>query len=141
MLITVDEKQALDQPAKVAKMMQAVLEVEGEIDRDKEHFWVIGLTTRNSVKYVELVALGILDGCLVHPREVYRFAVMQGVKGIILCHNHPSGHLEASPSDLATTEQLYNAGSILGIEVIDHVIITNSGHVSLRELNCIGGTK
>ena len=107
----------------VAKIFRAILEMECDIDRDKEHFWVIGLSQANKIKYIELVSLGILNASLVHPREVFRFAIMKAVAGIILVHNHPSGETNPSEQDIRITKQLSEAGKILGIKLYDHVIL------------------
>ncbi len=118
------DKQACS-PQAAASIGWAILDAEAANDRDKEHFWVIGLNTKNRVKYVDLVTLGTLDASLVHPREVFRFAVMQGVSSILLMHNHPSGDPTPSKEDISVTTRLSEAGKVLGIEVLDHVIIGN----------------
>ncbi len=81
----------------VAEILYAVLKSEDEIDREKEHFWAID--AKNTIKYIELVSLGTLNACLVHPREVFRLAVIKAVAGIIIIHNHPSGNLSPSQED------------------------------------------
>ena len=111
----------------VAEVMSAILRNEEEIDRDKEHFWVIGLSTKNSIKFIDLVGLGTLTSALIHPRETYRRAINRGVASIICVHNHPSGDLEPSREDIKVSEQLKNAGDIVGIHVLDHVIINVDG--------------
>ena len=129
----IKEKQKVDNPEKIAKIMYEILRNEDIVDQDKEHFWVIGLNTKLNIKYIELVTLGILNSSIVHPREVFRLAVMKGVDSIILCHNHPSGDLTPSHCDLDITTRLEDAGKILGIEVVDHIIINNKGdYVSLN---------
>ena len=110
-------------PENIASIMYAILSREEEIDQDKEHFWVIGLNTANHIKYIELVTLGILDSTLIHPREIFRLAIMQGVKSIILAHNHPGDNLKPSTADEITTQNLVSAGEILNIQVLDHLII------------------
>lgn len=75
MEIQVREKIQITNPEKVFRIMQNILKSENEIDRDKEHFWVIGLNAKNVIKYIELVSLGILDASLVHPREIFRLAI------------------------------------------------------------------
>jgi DNA repair protein RadC len=111
----------------VAPVFRAILETECEVDQGKEHFWVLGLNTKNQIQYLELVTLGLLDQTVVHPREVFRFAVMKGVKSIILVHNHPSGDPQPSSQDRAITERLAEAGKVLGIQVLDHVIVGEHG--------------
>lgn len=107
----------------VAFRMWYFLRKESEIDRDKEHFWVLGLNSRNMTNYIELVSLGTLDYCHAEPREVFRLAIMRACKKIIVCHNHPSGGTDPSPEDIITTKRLKKAGNIIGIKLIDHIII------------------
>ncbi len=117
----------IDDCRKVADLLRDWLATRNEVDRDKEHFWAIGLDTKLGLKYVELVTLGTLDASLVHPREVFRYAIMKGVASIILGHNHPSGDTEPSYQDRDVTKRLATAGKLLGIQVIDHLIIGLSG--------------
>jgi len=128
-----EEKRKVESPGDMAKIMQAVLKSEHENDQMKEHFWAIGLNTRNVIEYVELVSLGILNASLVHPREVFRLAVMKRIDTLIIVHNHPSGNCEASEADLLITEKLRKAGKILSIEVIDHIIISEKSFMSFKE--------
>ena len=116
-------KEAVNTPESITDIMQAILEREDEIDKDKEHFWSIGLDTRNKIKYIELVSLGTLNASLIHPRETFRLAVMKGVASIVVCHNHPSGELMPSKDDLGITQRLIKAGEILSINLLDHLII------------------
>lgn len=117
----------IDGVEKVAHVLQAWLHRRCKTDRDKEHFWTIGLDTKMVVKYVEVVTIGTLDASLVHPREVFRFAIMQGVSSLIIGHNHPSGNIQPSIQDRAVTRSLANAGKVLGIPLHDHLIIGLSG--------------
>lgn len=136
MTIKIREKGAVLKPEDVAAILRKVLAAEQPIDRDKEHFWIFGLDRRNGLKYLELVCLGTLDAALVHPREVYRLAVMKGVASVILAHNHPSGCCDPSHDDETITKRLVEAGKILGIEALDHVIIgtaKNKGYWSFQE--------
>ena len=127
MEIKVKNKERITDPSQVAKVFLSILNSESEIDREKEHFWVMGLDSTKRIKYIELVSLGILNESLVHPREVFRFAILKGVDCIIICHNHPSGEVEPSSQDIKITEKLREAGNIIGIEVIDHLIIEGNG--------------
>ena len=117
----------LDGVEKVASALQIWLRQRCKIDRDKEHFWSIGLDIKMVVKYVEVVTIGTLDASLVHPREVFRFAIMQGVASIIIGHNHPSGDIQPSIQDRAVTRSLANAGKLLGVPLHDHLIIGMNG--------------
>ena len=133
MEIKIADKINITNPEKVAKILQKILKAEGRIDQDKEHFWVVGLNPRNVIKYLELVSLGTLDTNLVHPREVFRLAIVKAVAQIIIAHNHPSGNSQPSPEDVAITKQLVKAGKILGIEVIDHIIIAGKEFASFKD--------
>jgi len=116
-------KQTVTNPQTVQGVLSKVLNSENEVDRMKEHFWVIGLSTRNAIQYIDLVSLGTLNASLVHPREVFRFSIIKAVSSIILSHNHPSGNAEPSEEDLKITRRLVEAGKIIGIEVLDHIVI------------------
>jgi DNA repair protein RadC len=110
----------------VIAIFRNILKLENEIDRDKEHFWVIGLNAKNSILYVELVSLGTLTNSLIHPRETFRMAIVKAAARIIAVHNHPSGIPEASHEDKLITKRLRQAGEVLGISLIDHIIIANN---------------
>ena len=120
-------------PSDVAAIFRAILAAEHEVDQNKEHFWVLGADTKNHIKYLELVSLGVLDATLVHPREVFRLAVMQGVACIVIVHNHPSGDCEPSGEDYSVTTRLREGGEVLGIEVLDHIIVGQDCHYSFRD--------
>ena len=107
----------------VAKICSAILKAECITDQNKEHFWSIGLNSANRIKYVELVTLGLLNQTIVHARELFRMAIMESVASIIVCHNHPSGEVKASIEDKKKTTELIQAGKIIGIQLLDHVII------------------
>jgi DNA repair protein RadC len=128
-----DQNAIYSNSGKVAHLFQKILSNENEIDQDKEHVWVMGLNTRNCVKYVELVSLGTLEASLVQPRETYRMAILKGVKSIIFAHNHPSGETQPSEEDKAITQKLFHAGNILGINLLDHVIVTKERHFSFAD--------
>ena len=100
-----------------------------------EEFGVLVLDTRNCLKRLEVVSKGILNGSLVHPREVYREAAIQQAAAIIAFHNHPSGDPTPSQEDRALTERLRKAGKILGIDLLDHVIVAPSRYWSFKEHN------
>ncbi|HEX3036004.1 MAG TPA: JAB domain-containing protein [Thermodesulfobacteriota bacterium] len=132
MLIKNDCKDKMNNAEKVFNLFRAILGGENEVDRDKEHFWILGVNTKLRIKYIELVSLGILDKVVVHPREVFRMAVMQGVSSIILVHNHPGGDPEPSEDDKRLTKALNDSGKIIDINILDHVIIGDS-FFSFRE--------
>ncbi len=103
----------------------------------REHFLVLLLNARHEAIARETVSIGSLNASVVHPREVFKPAVMQSAASIVLVHNHPSGDPEPSEEDLAITKRLVQAGELLGIAVLDHVIVGSRGVVSLRSRNML----
>ena len=99
----------------------------------KEHFVVLYLNARNQLIYKETISIGTLNTSLVHPREIFEPALRNLASQIIIAHNHPSGDLSPSEEDIKVTKRLFGAGELLGIEVLDHLIITNNSHVSLKD--------
>jgi DNA repair protein RadC len=99
-----------------------------------ECFVVLLLNTRRRVKGHQLLTIGTLDTILVHPREVFRAAIIAASAAVVLMHNHPSGEPQPSEADIKVTRDLIRAGQLLKIEVLDHVIVGNPNHCSLREL-------
>jgi DNA repair protein RadC len=101
---------------------------------DREHFRVVLLNTKNQVLAVETISVGGLSSSLVHPREVFKRAIQRSAAALILVHNHPSGDPTPSSEDLEVTKRLQEAGKILGIEVLDHIIIGDHQFISLKEM-------
>jgi DNA repair protein RadC len=102
-------------------------------EKPQEHFICISLSGAGEVIRSRVVTIGILNHSLVHPREVFAGAITDRAASVICVHNHPSGSLDASPQDIAITRQLQEAGTLLGIQLLDHVIITRTGFSSLKE--------
>ncbi len=100
---------------------------------EKEHFDVVLLNTKNRILLVENVFVGSLDTSVVHPREIFKLAIKNSAASVIVAHNHPSGEPEPSEEDLRVTERLIEAGELLGIELLDHLVVGEEGFVSLRE--------
>ncbi len=96
-------------------------------DFQKEHFISLYLNIKNKIIYKEVVSIGSLNANIVHPREVFRPACIRGAAHIVVAHNHPSGDPEPSREDIEITKKLVEAGKILGIEVLDHVVIGITG--------------
>jgi len=99
----------------------------------EEHFIAFHLDARHHVIGYHEVSHGTLSSSLVHPREVFKAALLGNSYAIIVAHNHPAGTLKASPEDIETTKTLIAAGKLLGVSVIDHVIVTSLGIYSMRE--------
>ena len=97
----------------------------------KEHFVVLYLNARNQLIHKETISIGTLNANLVHPREVFKPAIEHLAASIIVAHNHPSGGTEPSTADLELTKRLREAGKLLGIELADHLILTNDDYKSI----------
>ena len=103
------------------------------ISETREHFVVILLNSAGELIEKSIVSIGSLNQSIVHPREVFRNAIVKNAAGIIVAHNHPSGNPEESQEDIRITKRLKECGVLIGIELLDHVIISERGHTSLRE--------
>lgn len=101
-------------------------------DNKKEHLAVFYLDTRNQEIKREIISIGTLNSSLVHPREVFEPAILCSAAQIIIAHNHPSGDCEPSSEDFAVTKRLIEVGKILGIEVLDHVIVSKNEYRSIK---------
>ena len=109
-------------------------------DNKKEHFVIFYLDSRNQEIKREIISVGSLNANLVHPREVFEPAVRNLAAQIILAHNHPSGDPEPSEDDITITKRLVEAGKIMGIEVVDHIIVVKSGFFSFKEKGLLSQT-
>jgi len=114
-------------PDDVANLVQGRLR-----GKKKEYFLALLLDTRNQLIRVAEISIGSLDSSIVHPREVFKEAISASAASVIFAHNHPSGDTEASEDDINLTKRLAEAGEIVGIEVLDHVIIGDGKHLSLK---------
>ncbi len=99
----------------------------------KEHFLVFYIDTQNCLIERQIISIGTLNASLVHPREVFEPALTLHSASVIIAHNHPSGNCEQSQDDIEITERLTEAGKILGIEILDHIIVTKEKFLSLRK--------
>lgn len=124
----------LGRPVDVAELLRRHIG-----DPDREHLVVVGVDVQLRPLFVLTAAIGTLDACPMHPREVFKAAVLHNCHGLFLGHNHPSGDPEPSREDWRVTERLVAAGKILGIEVLDYVIIAGDRHCSLRERGWVTG--
>ncbi|MFC1900223.1 DNA repair protein RadC [Chloroflexota bacterium] len=101
-------------------------------DKKKEHFQVLLLDTRSQLIKIAEVSVGSLDTSIVHPREVFKEAISASAASVLFVHNHPSGDPSPSEDDIKLTERLCQAGEVMGIEVLDHIIIADNKYVSLK---------
>lgn len=97
----------------------------------KEHLRGLYLNAHYKVIHDEVISIGTVDANIIHPREVYKPALEYSAAAVILVHNHPSGDPSPSPADITVTDQIVRAGGVLGIDLIDHVIVTRSGFMSV----------
>ena len=116
----------LTDPKKVYRLIKSKLK-----DYHKEHFYIIALNSRNHS--ITEVSVGSLNASIVHPREVFSEAIKNKAASVIFVHNHPSGDPEPSEGDLVITKRLVEAGKILDIEVVDHIIVTSNNFLSFKE--------
>lgn len=109
-------------------------------DRKQEHFLCATLNGANEVMQVRVISIGLVDRSAVHPREVFADAVSDRASGVIVAHNHPAGGLEPSTHDTEVTRQLAEAGAIVGIHLLDHIIFNAQGYFSFLEAGRLPGT-
>ncbi len=128
-----DQKIKIGLPEDIYAIMQKILLRENRLGRAKEHFWVIGLTFKHQIAYIELVSLGSISAAIVTPLEVFSLAVSKKSPKVVLVHNHPSGSLNPSATDKALTEKIVAGGKILEVEVLDHLIISEMGYYSFAQ--------
>jgi DNA repair protein RadC len=105
--------------------------------KKQEHFICITLNGANEVIHTRTITMGLLNHSLVHPREVFADAITDRAASIICVHNHPSGTLDPSSQDISITRQLADAGTLVGIRLLDHLIVTDSGWLSMKERGLI----
>jgi DNA repair protein RadC len=121
--------ESIRSPENAAKLAEAYI-----ADEDREVFLVLCLNTKNEVVGLHRCHVGALNASIVHPREVMKAAILNNAASIIVSHQHPSGNPEPSREDIDVTTRLVEAGKILGIDVLDHIIVTYKGnHYSLKE--------
>jgi DNA repair protein RadC len=114
-------------------IMQKILLRENKIDRNREHLWVIGLESNFRILFVELVSMGSVKRSIAEPMEVFSLALQKRAVSIILCHNHPSGNLQPSSYDKDITDRLIQAGRIVNVPLLEHLIITEYSYFSFKD--------
>ncbi len=116
-------------------IMQRILLRDNKIDREKEHFWIVGMNHGGYIVYIELVSLGSTTRTLVEPMNVFRVAILKGATRIIAVHNHPSGAIKPSKEDKDLTDKLIQVGKIINIKVEDHLIISPTTYISFKNMD------
>jgi DNA repair protein RadC len=119
---------SISDPSRLVKAIR-----KGIQEKAKEHFKLVLLNSRNRIIGISTISVGTLNSSLVHPREVFKDALRHSASSIILVHNHPSDDPEPSGDDITVTRRLADAGRLMGIDVLDHIIITRQCYTSLKE--------
>ena len=123
-----------DEVIRINKPLDAYELVKDElVHSDREMLLSVMLTVKNDLIGVETVSIGSIVSANIAPRDVFKSAILANAVAIIVCHNHPSGELVPSDSDIALTKQIVEAGELLGIKVLDHLIVSNQGYKSMRD--------
>jgi DNA repair protein RadC len=133
MIYLKDSKLKVGSVQETVKVFKDLLMLEDAIAQDREHFYVMHLDIRSRVKLVEVVSVGTMTSSLVHPRETFRRAIAEGAASIIIAHNHPSGEADPSDEDTKVTKLMFEAGQLLGITMLDHIVFSSDGYFSFRE--------
>ena len=131
--IELSRRYLIKQNKKITSANDVYEELKEYHNKKQEYFLALYLDGANHLIQTKIITIGILNQSLVHPREVFSYAIEKRCASIIVAHNHPSGILEASNEDINVTKRLQESGKILGIELLDHLIITNDGYLSLKE--------
>ena len=119
----------INSPQSVDKLIRDSLDLHNE---SVEVFGILALTTKNKIAGLHVISRGTLNSCIVHPREVFKSAILNNANTIIAFHNHPSGDTTPSNQDIEITKRLKQAGEVLGIELLDHIIVGDNFY-SLKE--------
>lgn len=129
---TIERKTKIASPNDVIQFFNSEL---GDLRVEK--FIAVFLNTKNEVINWEVISVGSLNASIVHPREVFNRAIKKSASSIIVIHNHPSGHIDPSREDHAITDRLVEAGKMIGIPIVDHIIIGKGHYYSFKEQNAI----
>lgn len=132
--IDVDGKR-ITSPRSAVNVINEVFDME---NMTKEHFIILALGTKMNILGAHIVHVGSVNAAIVHPREVFQLALLNNATSIMAFHNHPSGDSAPSNEDIIVTKRLRDAGQILGIELLDHIVVGHGEYTSLREK---GGTR
>ncbi len=121
-------------PRKISSPRDAVSLIKEFLDElDREEFLVITLDSKHQPTSINICAIGTINNCLVHPREVFKTAILSNSSSIMVAHNHPSGFSEPSHEDRQITKRLEDAGDILGIKLLDHIVVAGDEYFSFQE--------
>lgn len=127
-------EKTIKNPETAKDIINTVLELNHEC---VEKFGILALDTKNNVIGIHIISIGSLNASIVHPREVFKSAILNNSASIILFHNHPSGDCTPSREDIETTKRITEAGDIIGIKVLDHIIVGDENYISLKNESII----
>lgn len=119
----------------ITSPLDVLPELRGIKNLKREHFCVVYLNGRNQIQKTETISIGSLNASLVHPREVFQPAIALSAASMILAHNHPSGDCTPSAEDIQLTRRLVKAAEIMGIEILDHLVVSSERFLSMKEAN------
>jgi len=125
-----DEDLRISDADDIYRIMQKILLRQNKYRRKKEYFWTIGLSIKNDIEFIELISIGNINRTIVDPVEIFSIPVQKKCRRVILCHNHPSGEVSPSDTDIEVTKNLIEAGKIIKIEILDHLIISDTDYYS-----------
>lgn len=131
--LTQEQKIKVLNSADIYAIMQQVLLRENKIHRNQEHFWVVGLNHNNKILFVELIGLGASNRVNADPPDVFRMAIYKLASKLILVHNHPSGSHEVTDADITFTDHMLKVGKLIKVEVLDHLVITETNYTSFAD--------
>ena len=117
--------------------MQQILLREKKISRAQEHFWVVGLDNKNKILFIELIALGAQNRLDATPPDIFRMTIYKLAVKVIFVHNHTSGDVTPGKADIKTTQKLIQAGELLNIQVIDHLVINETKFLSFADIGLL----
>ena len=127
------DKRVVEDPQDIFEIIQLIFYKREEVDLTKEHLWAVSLNKARKIVAIELVSMGSKDRTIADPGDVFRIPLYKSASKLILVHNHPSGILKPSDSDMDLTNRLMKAGDILDIEVMDHIIVTERSFFSFQD--------
>lgn len=131
--LSLQQQQTIECSADIYRIMRPVFMRRNRLQRCQECLWVIGVTGSGHVKFVELVALGTLNRVAANAGDVFRTALLKGISRLILVHNHPCGNSSPSFADRQFTDNMKKAGILLGVQVLDHIILTEIDYLSFAD--------
>ena len=131
--LTKEQKIKVLNSTDIYAIMQQVLLRENKIRRNQEHFWVVGLNHNNKILFVELIGLGASNRVNADPPDVFRMAIYKLASKLILVHNHPSGTHEVTDADITFTDHMLKVGKLIKVEVLDHLVITETNYTSFAD--------